>query len=153
MKFIKLTKVFIHDDEIKEARIIYINIDKVKVLEPFENFTSVNIEDFSDMIRVKETPEEIMEMINGWQDGGIVLDNRRCKFRGDLIIFSKPDEVQNLTYENKDIDLTLLSNQKQNIIRVIPESEKTITVETDSAFWKLMIDGRYNIQVSKTMEK
>lgn len=94
-----------------------------------------------------------MEMINGWQDGGIVLNNRRCKFCGDLIIFSKPDEVQNLTYENKDIDLTLLSNQKQKIIKVIPETEKTITVETDSAFWELMIDGRYNIQVSKTMEK
>lgn len=30
-------------------------------------------------------------------------------------------------------------------------SEKTITVETDSAFWELMIDGRYNIQVSKTI--
>lgn len=64
MKFIKLTKVFIpYNGKAKEAGIIYINIDKVKVLEPFENFTSVNIEDFSDMIRVKETPEEIMEMI------------------------------------------------------------------------------------------
>lgn len=65
MKFIKLTKVFIpYNGKTKEAGIIYINIDKVKVLEPFENFTCVNVEDFSDMIYVKETPEEIMEMIN-----------------------------------------------------------------------------------------
>ena len=64
MKFIKLTALCEENGETKVITTTYVNMEKIRTIVSGQNCTYM-YDDTGDYTMVKETPEEIMEMING----------------------------------------------------------------------------------------